>query len=116
MGDSSMDLQTVKSCERKNHSLVLRFEKGKAIITFVEKDVIRFRYTDSSEWNCEEDLVVHVTVNNFDFQLDVRENEIELSTGELRAELQLNSIAIAIINKNEITINGRCAAVSLKEG
>jgi len=95
-----MDLHTVKSWERKDHSLILQFEKGIAAVSFGAKDIIRFRSTDSSEWNVEEDLIVHAPDNNkLDFQLDIRENAIELSTGELRAELQLNPFAIAIFNK-----------------
>ncbi|MFJ5713044.1 TIM-barrel domain-containing protein [Neobacillus sp. NPDC093127] len=94
-----MELQTVKSWEERDHSLILYFEKGMATITFAEKDVIRFRYTDSGAWNGEEDFIVHACVNNVAFQLDTKENSLELSTGELRAELQLNPFSIAISNK-----------------
>ena len=95
-----MDLQTVKSWELRNDSLVLTFEEGKAIIAFAEKDVIRFRYSDSSKWKNEETFILKPNVKHLDFQVYTRENEIELTTGEVKVELRLNPFEIALFNKN----------------
>jgi alpha-glucosidase len=89
-----MELRRVNSWHKENDSLVLELEKGQAEITFVEDDVLRFRYTEENVFSEDEGYILADRPKQKKFKLAHSSNQLLIATEKLKVEIYLEPFRI----------------------